>query len=219
MAYLILKDLLLQRTMMLLAFAYVLLFAFAFQSMGDEGQLVAIISMVGYMFVMVGGAWEEKNNSDTLWNSMPAPKWKIVGAKYLAIPVYVAFVTLVYAVVSSAISLLQIPITTAPINVFVAALGTIGVFVAASLYYPVYFAFGYTKSRYWHFILIFGIVALSSMLPNLFPEKPAWIDPLFEKLPKLTGDAMFLVVAICFVALLVAVSFLLSLRFYGRREF
>lgn len=216
--YLILKDLLLQRRMLVLAFVYVLLFTFAFQSMG-EGQLIAIISAVGYMFVMMGGAWEEKNNSDVLWNSLPTAKWKIVGAKYLAIPLYVVIVIAVYWIASTVLSLLRLSITAMPFDLVGAIFGMLSVFIAASLYYPVYFAVGYTKSRYWHFILFFGIMISASMLPSLFPEKPAWVDPLLERLPKIVGDSAILATFGLSVAVLVLVSFVISLRLYGRREF
>ena len=218
MGYLILKDLLLQKKMFLLAFLYVLMFTFAFQGMG-EAQVIAIISAVGYMFVMLGGAWEETNKSDVLWNSLPVSTWKIVGAKYFAVPVYVALVIVIYGVVSPALSLLRIPVTAMPLDLIGAALGMVAVFIAASLYYPVYFALGYTRSRYWHFILFFGIMISASLLPTLFPNKPAWIDPLLERLPKLTSDAAILAVLGVFIAILVGISFLASLKLYSRREF
>lgn len=218
MGYLILKDLLLQRKMLGAAVLYVLLFTFAFQSMG-EGQLIAIISAVGYMFVMLGAAWEEKNNSDVLWNSLPVSKRKIVGAKYLSIPVYVAIVIAIYWLVSTVLSLLGDPITAMPLDLTSILLGVVAVFVAASMYFPVFFAVGYTKSRYWHFILFFGIMMLGSVLPALIPKKPAWIDPLLERLPELRGDAAGAIVLGVVVAAMVGISFLASLRVYGRREF
>ncbi|MCK9525340.1 MAG: ABC-2 transporter permease [Limnochordia bacterium] len=218
MGYLVLKDLLLQKKMLLLAFLYVFMFTFAFQGMG-EAQLVTIISAVGYTFVMLGGAWEEKNTSDVLWNSLAVPKWKIVGAKYLAIPVYVAIVILVYGIVSPFMSLLRVPVRAMPLDLVGAVLGMVAVFIAASVYYPVYFALGYAKSRYWHFIVFFGVMISASMLPTLFPNKPEWIDPLFERLPELArGEAVPAALGVVFV-ILVGVSFFASLRLYGRREF
>lgn len=218
MVYLIRKDILLQKRMLLLAFVYVFMFTFAFQGMG-EGQLVAIISMVGYMLVMLGGAWEEKNNSDVLWNSLPASKRTIVGAKYLSIPVYAVIVIAIYWIVSTVLSFLRVSIIAMPLDLIGAVLGMTSVFVATSLYYPVYFAVGYTKSRYWNFILFFGIMISGSAVASLLPEKPVWFDSLFERLPKITSDVAVLVALGAFVAVMVGISFLLSLRLYGRREF
>jgi hypothetical protein len=216
--YLIVKDLLLQKKMLGAAVLYVLVFTFAFQGMG-AGQLIAIISAVGYMFVMLGAAWEEKNSSDVLWNSLPVSKRKIVGAKYLSIPLYALIVIIVYWIVSTVLSLLGGPIAAMPLDPVGIVLGVGAVFVAASLYFPVFFAVGYTKSRYWHFILFFGIMILGSMLPALIPEKPAWLDPLVKRLPEVTSDIAGLAIFGVFVALWVGISFVVSLRLYGRREF
>ena len=218
MGYLIVKDLLLQKKMLGAAVLYVLVFTFAFQGMG-AGQLIAIISAVGYMFVMLGAAWEEKNSSDVLWNSLPVSKRKIVGAKYLSIPVYALIVIIVYWIVSTVLSLLGGPIAAMPLDPVSIVLGVGAVFVAASLYFPVFFAVGYTKSRYWHFILFFGIMILGSMLPALIPEKSAWLDPLVKRLPEVTSDIAGLAIFGVFVALWVGISFVVSLRLYGRREF
>ena len=201
-----------------LAFVYVLMFSFAFQSMG-EGQIVAIITAVGYMFVMMGSAWEEKNNSDVLWNSLPTSKAKIVGAKYLSVFAYVAIVVPIYWLMSTVLSLLNFQVVAVHLNLVGIALGMVVVFLTSSLYFPVYFAVGYTKSRYWHFILFFGIFSLASVLPRLVPEKPAWVDSLLEKLPTITNDLTFFVLLGVGIAIMVGISFLLSLRFYGRREF
>ena len=218
MGYLILKDLMLQKRMLLLAFAYVLIFTFAFQQMG-EGQLIAIVSAVGYMFVLMGGAWEEKNSADKLWNSLPVAKWKVVAAKFLSVPVYGAIVIAIYWIVSTVFAALRIPIAAVPLDLVGGVLGIGAIFMAASLYYPVYFAVGYTRARYWHFILFFALVSFGSFLPRLFPKKPAWIEPLLERLPKITSDAMFLATFGGVIALIVLISFLLSLKLYERREF
>jgi hypothetical protein len=44
-------------------------------------------------------------------------------------------------------------------------------------------------------------------------------DPLLERLPKITSDAMFLATFGGVIALIVLISFLLSLKLYERREF
>ena len=81
MITLVLKDLLLQKKILTTMFIYVFIFSFAFRSLG-EYQPVAIITGVSYMLVMFAGAWEDKNNADRLWNSLPVSKWQIVGSKY-----------------------------------------------------------------------------------------------------------------------------------------
>lgn len=218
MMYLILKDLLLQKRMLGIMFLYAALFGFSFKGMG-EGQLIAVISMIGYMLVMMGAAWEEKNNSDVLWNSLPVQRWKIVGARYLSVFVYVALVTPIYWVTTTGLTFLGFPLGTSNINLEGILGGTVAVILMSSLYLPIYYALGYAKSRYLNFVVFFGIFFLASALPRLLPEKPGWVDPLLGRLPAVQSDALILVGIGVFVALVMGVSFLLSVLFYERREF
>ena len=217
MTYLILKDLMLQKRLLGLMFLYVALFTFSFKSMG-EGQPVAIIAMVGYMLVMFGAAWEEKNNSDVLWNSLPVPRWKIVGARYLSVFVYVLLVIPVYWLMSTGLSLLGFP-PMAALNVAAILGGTASVILMSSLYLPIYYALGYIKSRYLNFLVFFGVFFLASMLPRLFPEKPAWVDDLVARLGVFQVDALIMVAIALAFAILMGISFLLSVLLYRRREF
>jgi len=103
MISLLYKELLVQKRVLGMAFLYIFVFSFAMKNLGEQLPL-AIITAVSYMFVLYGGAWDEKASSDRLWNSLPVPKWKIVGAKYLSVLVYVAGVAVltwaVFAVLS-----------------------------------------------------------------------------------------------------------------------
>lgn len=218
MTYLVLKDLLLQKRMLGFGFLYVIVFTFAFQGMG-EAKLISTITAVSYMFIMTGAAWEEKNSSDVLWNSLPVARWKIVGAKYLSALVYVACVVPICWLTSSLFSLVGLELATMSINFVNVVAGTMVVVLLSSFYWPVYFALGYVKSRYWNFILFFSIVFLTTTLARLIPERLAWIGSIEQSLPKLTGNFAIPLAIVGFVALVVSFSFLLSLRFYSQREF
>ncbi len=213
MIYLVLKDLMLQKRMLSMMFLYIVLFSFTFQSIPD-GQFIAILVAVSYMFVMMGCAWEDKNNSDVLWNSLPVSRWQIVGSKYLSILAYVAMVVPVYWFVSTAFTLLRIPVSTAPITWWGIGAAMAVVFLISSFYLPVFFALGYTKSRYWNFLLFFGTFSFGSLIPKVLPEPPSWLQNL-QNAPMEIFWACFSGV----VVLIVAISFFVSLLLYGRREF
>ncbi|HBN95373.1 MAG TPA: ABC-2 transporter permease, partial [Firmicutes bacterium] len=87
MRHLLLKDFMLQKRILVLVCVYVIVLGFLFQGMTD-GQIVLAMSIVGFILIIFSTAWESK--SDVLWNSVPIPTWKIVGAKYLSIFVYLA---------------------------------------------------------------------------------------------------------------------------------
>lgn len=213
MIYLVFKDLLLQKKMFLMIFLYVILFSFSFQSM-VEGQLIAILVAVGYMFVMMGCAWEDKNKGDVLWNSLPVPKWKIVGAKYLSVVIYVLMVVPIYWLISHAFAILGVPISMVAISWWSVAGALITVYFISCLYLPIFFGLGYTKSRYWNFVLFGGTFTLASIVPKIMPEPPAWIS----NLEKLSAGTVMVGVG-TFTVLLVVISFFVSLVLYTRREF
>lgn len=218
MTYLVLKDLLLQKRMLGLGFLYVIAFSFAFQSMG-EGKFISLVTAVSYVFVMTGAAWEEKNTSDVLWNSLPVPRWKIVGAKYLSALVYVACVVPICWITSSVFSLVGLELATMSINFVNVVVGTMVVVLLSSFYLPVYFALGYVKSRYWNFTLFIGVVFLATTLARLIPGGMAWIGSIEQSLSKLTGNFGIPLAMVGFVAVVAGVSFTVSLYLYGRREF
>lgn len=218
MLALIVKDLQLQKKMLWMILLYIMLFLFSFRGLGD-GQIVAIITAVGYMLIILGGSWEDKNDSDILWNSLPVRKWQIVGAKYLNVFVYVALIVPTYWLVSTAFSLFGISLITGKVTLVLVLLGTAIVFLNASLYFPFYFALGYTKSRYWNFIIFFAVFFLATSVPRLIPEKPAWVDPLLERIPEAMGNTLLVAGMLVVVMLVVSASFLCSLHFYRRREF
>ena len=213
MIYLVLKDLLLQKRMFSMMFLYVMLFSFSFQSM-VEGQLIATLVAVGYMFVMMGCAWEDKNKADVLWNSLPVPRWKIVGSKYLSVVIYVLMVVPVYWLVAEAFALLGLSISTVPVTWWSIVSAILTVLLISCLYLPIFFALGYTKSRYWNFVLFAGTFTLSSIVPQVLPEAPAWL----ESLETVSGETLLICFSIV-VFLIVAISFSISLILYRRREF
>ena len=214
MITLVLKELLVQKMMAGPVLLYILVFSFAFRNTGDA-QAVAIVTAVGYMFVMLCGAWDEKVNADRLWNSLPIPKWKIVGARYLALLVYTVLVA---------------PLTTAVLALLTSAWYHQGAAGAASLvnalaawrrdgagqacFLPLYFAFGYTKPRVLNMLVFVGSFSLSTIVSSSVSKQPAWIAAL-DRL----GGAVVAVGAVGLVAVIAVLSFFVSLKLYSRREF
>lgn len=218
MIHLVVKDILIQRKTLLAAFLYVLLFMYAFQAMG-EGQLIATISAVAFMFIMTGGAWEEKVNSDVLTNSLPIPKWQIVGAKYLAALIYVAIVAGIYGLFHVIFSSLGLSIIATSFRLSGIILGLVAVLIGSSFYLPIYFALGYARSRYAYFILFFGAMALISLLTNVLPQGEGWLTSIIEGLLQIGNGLAVLAITGTTVLILVAFSISLSLALYKRREF
>jgi ABC-2 type transport system permease protein len=213
MISLLYKELLVQKRVLGMAFLYIFVFSFAMKNLGEQLPL-AIITAVSYMFVLYGGAWDEKASSDRLWNSLPVPKWKIVGARYLALLVYTVLVapltTAVLALLTSA-GIIKAAGAASLVN---ALAGVGAVMVLASLFLPLYFAFGYTKSRVLNMLVFVGSFSLSTIVSSSVSKQPAWIAAL-DRL----GGAVVAVGAVGLVAVIAVLSFFVSLKLYSRREF
>lgn len=190
------KDLLLQKWMLIL-------FVFPFSFFWRTKEVYFTGSLLGYMLVILIAGSDGGDRSDILLNSFPIPKWKIVGAKYLS--------TLIYGViVSLIIFLLSLGLYTPSANLTKFLLRIASVATMSSLYWPIHFALGYAKARYWNFLVFFAVSAL-------FPLA----DFALESLPAdtLRGDMILTFVIAGVVAIMMGVSFWLSIRFYGRRDF
>lgn len=216
MVTLVLKELLVQKKVLVFAVLYPAIFAFAFQNLGEQ-QPLAIIVAVGYMCVMFSGAWDEKCGADKLWNSLPVRKIQIVGAKYLAVVAYGLVTTAITWVILSVLSLAGFSGIVANVTILNAVLGIAAVLLFASLYLPFYFAFGYMKSRMLNILVMLGALFalnLSTSLANQLSERWEWLGFL-----KKTGGFGAGAMALAAFAVLVALSFFASLKLYARREF
>ncbi|HHT42299.1 MAG TPA: ABC-2 transporter permease [Firmicutes bacterium] len=212
MITLVLKDLLLQKKILTTMFIYVFIFSFAFRSLG-EYQPVAIITGVSYMLVMFAGAWEDKNNADRLWNSLPVSKWQIVGSKYLSVLAYVALASAATWITMTVLSLVNVSVAMGAVSLVSIAAGAVSVLLLSSFYLPIYFALGYIKSRYLNFVIYFAFLFLANALSGLVGRLSA--VPFLAN----AGSAVLLGLGVGSMALVIAVSFVLSLRLYTRREF
>jgi len=212
MVTLVLKDVLVQKKVLGMALLYVFLFSFAMQGLGEYLPL-AIISAVGYMFVMYSGAWDEKCNADKLWNSLPVPKWKIVAAKYLAVLIYVAAVSALVWIIFTVLPLAGIGDSLPRVRLDQAAVASGVVLGLSSLYLPLYFALGYMRSRVLNILIFSGSFSAAAVLPRVLDYKPSWAAFVAGGGPAVWGAAAALLV------LVVGLSFWVSLLLYSRREF
>lgn len=217
---LILKDLLLQKKMVIWSLVYIIFFSFTFQGAG-EVAVVPIIVAISYMLLMTGCAWEDKNNSDVLLNSLPISRTKIVAAKYLSVFVYALVVLPAYWLITSLLMPLNnvTGLTIYPLNLMGVIVGFATVALLSAFYLPVFFKVGYMRSRIINFALFFAVFALGSMSAKYLMKlpKPDWVDSL----PDLTRYSdMTILWLILLVALLIQLaSYAFALKFYKQREF
>ena len=153
---LILKDILLQKKIIAFIFLYAIIFVFAFQSSEIFG-FVAVVMAVTYTSMNTIASIEDKNKADVLLNSLPIRRKKLILAKYISIWIYMFMGILSYIIVTNLIKAFGLPIKVFPITVEAIMAAIISVVLINSIYLPVFFKFGYTKSRIISLILFISI--------------------------------------------------------------
>lgn len=215
---LILKDVLIQKRTAVIALIYVFVATFAFQSMKEMVFTVVIIT-VTYMLVMTSCAYDDRNKSDLLLNSLPYKRSDIVLAKYLSIFVFELLGTIVYILATFIISVsgLKITVYTPTVDSILATLFSVA--LLNGVYFPVYFKTGYIKAKVLSFILFFvfffGVQIIYSSLSD---SSVKWLKQIAEVINQTNeySGSFFLPAAALGILL---ISYALSLKIYRNRDF
>lgn len=219
MLNLVWKDIIIQKKTLVFCILYTFFILFAFQDMGS-GAFAAGTTAITYILLLTACAYEDKNKSDIMINSLPVRRNEVVLSKYVSLYVYVAVSTIAYLLGTTLLLLLKVPIRIFPLSLesFIAALFAVS--LLDSLYLPVFFKYGYIKSKLVNFALFFGIFALAGIFGSLFSgeARASWIQALagtVENLPNtiITGGILGIIL------ILQGVSYGLSIHFYKNREF
>lgn len=217
MYHLIKKDILMQKKSFALAILLMCFFTFTLSNIGPVGLSIGILAIT-YQLGLGASALEEKNNSDIILISLPIKKTTIVLSKYLSMFVYLSYAligfSLIYLIANVFAVPYEVPLTKEGI---VSAIASVIVFFSIS--FPLIFKYGYLKSKMPNLIIFFVLVfGGTTMVVNLTQNE----DSLFGQ--KLSGllqgtDTMFTFFMILGLAVIWALSYFISLRFYSKREF
>ena len=216
---LILKDLLVQKKTLPFLGLYIIVFMFAFQSIGT-GAFAGITIAITYQMVASASNYDEKANSDIIMNSMPLDRKAIVLSKYLSVILYFALATLGYMAFSIILSIIPIPINIPTITQENLVVAFLGVMVMNSIYYPVYFKMGNIKARIVSFILFFGaFFGVISMLDLINDSQNYQILNTISTFFNNGTDTQILLVMVGGTTVILLISYVLSVMFYNNREF
>jgi len=216
---LIFKDILIQRKSLLFGVIYVFVLILCFQ---DTGITMFLTSAIGFSYMMIQSAcaYDDKNKSDILLNSLPISRNTIVVSKYVSAFVFSGISIVVYSLITVIINLLKLPIKVSPITLE----GVIGILFAivlmCGIYFPVYFKIGYIKSKVYNFILIFGILFLTTtLLPAILGDKSKVIIQILTKFFSSQSDLIIAIKMLILIILFFSISCMISLNIYRKREF
>lgn len=216
---LMIKDLLIQKKYVLYAYIYMLALIFAFQNL-ETFMFTSVAVGFVYILLTTSCAYDERNKADTMINSLPVKRSHVVTAKYLAVYMFLAMVTLGYWVFSNLLSILELPIEIYPITVDIFIAGLVAVSIMTGLFLPIYFKFGFTKSRVVSLVLFFGFFfAVPLIMKALHEWEIANLNGSITSMLKFHGKYTGEVLEVFGLLIFMFLSHRLSLVFYRNREF
>lgn len=217
MLTLVFKDILVQKNRLWLIVFYGVFMHIALYSLGDIGAYGGAAVGITYIFVLGACALDDKNRSEILLNSLPISRHSLVTAKYLTSLWFLALGLVVSTLAGTVAHF-------AGLDRGLVNLGTLAVIVFTgllfiSLYYPIYFLFGYLKARYYNTLLFIAALFVPALLATKVSGVglPAWLGYFLEWFNR-SQEAMalgFLGAGLLFVI----ISLLISIKFYQEREF
>lgn len=218
---LLVKDILIQKKMFLLSLFYGLFFLFVFRQPPMSAAIyIMSTTAIVYILTMNAGAFDDKNRSEVLLNSLPVKRRDIVLAKYLSIFLYtgigLASTVLMVSLAASA----GFATSVRPVNMGdVAGSLVAGIFLNA-IYYPLYFKFGSIRVRIINIFLFLAIFYLPAFLEGYLKahHSRGQILNLLTRLMNAPDWIQGTVLAALLLVVLL-VSLALSLRIYENKEF
>ena len=221
MTSLILKDIYLQKKSFLFALGYSLFVLIVFQNeIFSETSYIMGAMATAYMLVLGACAYEEKNNSEVILNSLPLKRADIVRARYLSsfVSVFLAFV--IIGVLGALMKGVGLPIPLRYVRISDVIAVIVSLSLLCSLYFPVYFRYGYIKSRFFNLIL-FLLVFFAPSTGLSYLREDGKKEVLNQVIDKLAGVPDWQISVGLGIAawILTAISMRISVCIYLKREF
>ncbi len=221
MLNLVRKDILIQKKSFLIALVYsVFLFAIFSNEVFREAVYIMGTVAIAYIMVVTSNAYDDKYKSEIIINSLPVKRQAVVLSKYLAAAVYVVAGLVIVGAMGAVIIISGIPLPVRYINLNDAVFAFSAVALLASLYYPVYFRFGYALSRMLNLILFLVLFFAPGALVSYIRQNMDYgtahqLAVRLQDLPAWAPGTLVLAAVI----LLTAVSALVSLKIYESKDF
>ena len=217
MLNLIIKDVMLLRKTILLGFIYIAVMALAFSGTTGPAMFTAAAFAVAFLLIQTPCAYDDKSRAEPMLLSLPIRRETVVRAKYASAGLYLLIAVAQYMLLYGVIQLSGLPLRISGISLESAA-GLLAVVVLfASIFYPIFFRFGYMKTRYINVFLFAGFFAGGSALAAVLGGE-AWANEVTRTLN--SQPEWLLGCGLLGVMLgILLISYCFSLRFYKKREF
>ncbi|AGB17869.1 ABC-2 transporter permease [Thermoanaerobacterium thermosaccharolyticum] len=214
---LLLKDILVQKKQFLYGILLAAVYSFAFSSNNLGGVLTVFV--FPYIFVLTAASYEEKNKAEMILISLPIKRSLLVMERYISVFLFAALGAIEYIIVVGVANLVELPIkfstlTIEPVLIF-------GLAAYYGIYLPLYFKFGYIKTRWVNFVMFFGLFfGVTSVISaiNKYGINFKILNPLitfFKNQSNIAVASELIIVAF----LIYVLSYAISVKIYNSREF
>lgn len=214
------KDLLLQRKTFFIALAYAAVIFASFSRTDASKEIFNIGSIaIAYLFISYSLSYDDKNNSLVILNSLPVKREEIVIAKYISLAVFGGIGIVIMSLFGFLVKLSGLFIC--EINISSYSIMKIFIILLAmySLFFPLYFKFGYLKlnivNMFMFFIAIFGIQLMNYISSNF--KENALVNLLVDFLSNSSQQIIYLA-ALASVLIITALSASISVKIYNSRN-
>lgn len=219
---LIIKDIFIQKKTLIYAILYTVFFSITFYTVGPSGLGLYVLApiVVTYMFITNAVNYDEKNKSEIILNSLPIKRAYIVISKYMS--------TFIFVIISSIYSILigfigksfGFPMYNISIRFLDIILVLTSVCIFSSVFFPVYFKFGYIKARIYNIMLYMVIFFLPILTFDYISKNPNTlivqkINYFLSNTSRFTQNSLAIVTGLIFFL----ISLMISIRIYNNKEF
>ncbi|HOV94410.1 MAG TPA: ABC-2 transporter permease [Spirochaetales bacterium] len=225
MLSLFLKDFLILKRTILFAAIYPVILIVGFQNSGD---VVFVINLVAITYILLISvcAYDEKNKADVLLNSLPISRNKVVLARYVSLYLFAVLAVFYYCVLVALLGLTNLGVRISPMTGQSLLIGVVLVSVMYGIYLPLFFKFGYIKTRIvgiaLFFVVFFGLGSLAQMITKVGQTADGSGNSFLQSLALMVNGLSSTQTVLCIVAvlfILVFLSFRMSLKIYRGKEF
>lgn len=204
MVNLILKDVLIQKKMIILYIAAIIFYLFI------DVSIVHIGFLFSMSFITMAFSYDDKDNANILLNSLPYTRKEIVSSKYLGALIHASLIVFITYLGSFFLNGKEVLFLWKDIFLIIGL-----VMVAMSFILPICYKFK-TQSLMIAVGVLFGIYMV--IIKFLFPSLNDTFRELIQKFLTLQETQMYFVAILTIIILYVG-SWLLSIRIYARKVF
>lgn len=214
---LVLKDFLIQKKGLIFSLIYCIVFTIMFQAQSNASLVfVAVPSVVAFLLIQYACAYDDKNKSYVMLNSLPISRKDIVISKYISMLIFILVGIAMTIVLTTLLQLMGLNKIGRGIRVEEIIGCFSSIIILSSIYFPMYFKLGYLKAKYVNTALVLIAFFFPALIIKDITSKsvpPKFITYLSTQPDWLIGSA-----TLGIVLTILIISVITSLQLYKNKD-